>query len=98
MPNGRPGDHHLTDITVHKILTYSRRADSLVRKLNKLVSPTILWKFLYLLHREGDVIRVQGLENQISIREFESILAELLNSAKALDKKFKTAEQEIKKR
>jgi len=27
MPNGRPGDHPLTDITVHKTLTYSRKAD-----------------------------------------------------------------------
>jgi len=98
MPNGRPGDHPLTDITVHKILTYSRRADSLVRRLHKVVSPDILWKFLYLLQREGDVIRVQGSEKRISIREFEDILAGLLDSAEALAKAFKSAEQEIKKR
>lgn len=96
MPNGRPGDHPLTDITVHKILTYSRRADSLVRKLHKVVSPTILWKFLYLLQREGDVIRVDGTEKRISIREFEDILADLLDSAEALAIEFKSAEQAVK--
>jgi len=98
MPNGRPGDHPLTDITVHKILTYSRRADSLVRKLHKVVSPAILWKFLYLLQREGDVIRVDGSEKRMSIREFEDILADLLDSAEALAKQFKSAEQAIKKK
>jgi len=98
MPNGRPGDHPLTDIAVHKILTYSRRADSLVRKLHKVVSPAILWKFLYLLQREGDVIRVDGSEKRMSIREFEDILADLLDSAEALAKQFKSAEQEIKRR
>lgn len=98
MPNGRPGDHPLTDITVHKIKTYSRRADSLVRKLHKIVSPTILWELLYLLCREGNMIRVEGSEKSILIREFEDILADLLDSAEALAEKFMSAQQKIKKR
>jgi len=62
------------------------------------VSPAILWKFLYLLQREGNVIRVDGTEERISIREFEDILTGLLNSAEALARQFKSAEQAIKKR
>jgi len=96
MPNGRPGDHPLTDITVHKIHTYSRRADSLVRKLHKVVSPAILWDFLYLLTREGKMIHIEGTENRISIREFETILAKLLESAEALAEEFKSIEKKMK--
>jgi hypothetical protein len=97
MPNGRPHDHPLTDITVHKIRTYSPRVDSLVRKIHKVVSP-ILWDFLYLLEREGDMIRVGGSKKQIPIQEFEDMLAELLESAEILAEKFKAAKKEIKKK
>ncbi|MCJ7773860.1 MAG: hypothetical protein MUP22_12100 [Desulfobacterales bacterium] len=82
VPDGRPGDHPLTDITTHKIRTYSRRADSLVRKLSKVVSSSIMWSFLYLLVREKNDIRVQGTEKRIPIREFEDLLANLLESTK----------------
>ena len=97
MPNGRPGDHPLTDITNHKILTYSRRADSLVRKLHKVVSPAILWNFIYLLQREGNMVRIDGTKKKMAIGEFENILVELLESAEALAKQFKAAEKEFKK-
>ena len=33
MPNGKPGDHPITDILVHKRRVYSERADSLVREI-----------------------------------------------------------------
>lgn len=33
MPNGKPGDHPLTDITVHGLRVYSRKADGLVREI-----------------------------------------------------------------
>src|SRR2546422_378077 len=36
MPNGRPGDHPLTDICVHKIEVYGRDADELIRKIGDL--------------------------------------------------------------
>jgi len=51
---------------------------------------------VYLLQGEGDVIRVAGSEKRMSIREFEDILADLPDSAEALAKQFKSAEQEIK--
>ena len=33
MPNGKIGDHPLTDILVHGRLVYSDKADSLIRKI-----------------------------------------------------------------
>ena len=37
MPNGRPGDHPLTDILHHKIETFSPTADDLIRQIAQLV-------------------------------------------------------------
>ena len=42
------------------------------------------------------MIRVDGTEKRISIREFEDILADLLDSAEALAIEFKSAEQAVK--
>jgi hypothetical protein len=36
MPNGKPGDHPLTDILVHKIEVFSPRADALIREIVEL--------------------------------------------------------------
>ncbi|MFQ5850879.1 MAG: hypothetical protein ACE5JU_09860 [Candidatus Binatia bacterium] len=36
MPNGKPGDHPLTDIVGHGLEVYSPLADSLVREIVKL--------------------------------------------------------------
>ena len=36
MPNGKPGDHPLTDILVHKRRTFSGEIDSLIRKIVEL--------------------------------------------------------------
>jgi hypothetical protein len=33
MPNGRPGDHDLTDILVHGFEIYGTEADDLIRKI-----------------------------------------------------------------
>ena len=37
MGNGRPGDHPLTDILNHRILTFSERADEMIRQIADLV-------------------------------------------------------------
>jgi hypothetical protein len=95
MPNEKPGDHPLTDITIHKIRTFSSRADSLVQKLNAIVSQGLLWSFLYGLYRGDKSIRVAGSEKRISIRDFEAILASLLGSAERVAKIFKKAKQKI---
>jgi hypothetical protein len=39
MPNGKPGDHPLTDILVHKLKVYGREADDLIRKDCRAVQP-----------------------------------------------------------
>jgi hypothetical protein len=38
MPNGKPGDHPLTDILVHKLRVYGGEADELIRKIAELCS------------------------------------------------------------
>jgi len=38
MPNGKPGDHPLTDILAHKIQVYGQEADDLIRKIADLCS------------------------------------------------------------
>ena len=38
MPNGKPGDHPLTDILVHKLKVYGDEPDDLIRKIAELCS------------------------------------------------------------
>jgi len=38
MPNGKPGDHPVTDILVHKVTVYGDEADDLIRKIAELSS------------------------------------------------------------
>jgi hypothetical protein len=38
MPNGKPGDHPLTDISVHRLKVYGPEADDLIRKVAELCS------------------------------------------------------------
>ncbi|HUA65372.1 MAG TPA: hypothetical protein VME24_05960 [Alphaproteobacteria bacterium] len=36
MANGKPGDHPLTDILIHKLEVYGAEADELIRKIDSL--------------------------------------------------------------
>jgi len=36
MPNGKPGDHPLTDILVHNLKVYGQEGDDLIRKIAEL--------------------------------------------------------------
>ena len=38
MPNGKPGDHPLTDIFKHRIEAYGAEADDLIRRIGDLSS------------------------------------------------------------
>jgi hypothetical protein len=38
MPNGKPGDHPLTDILAHRMHVYGDEADDLIRKIADLCS------------------------------------------------------------
>lgn len=88
MPNGRPGDHPITDIVIHHIETYSKRADDFIRDLDIVLSKKFLWDFLYYFDREGDVIKVMGSKRKIPILEFEEMLEDLykkISSSKSED-------------
>src|SRR5205823_4133330 len=36
MPNGKPGDHPITDIVIHGLAVYSPKADALIREIVQL--------------------------------------------------------------
>jgi hypothetical protein len=38
MPNGKPGDHPLTDVLTNNVEVYGREADELIRKISGLCS------------------------------------------------------------
>jgi len=38
MPNGKPGDHPLTDILIHNLKVYGQEGDDLIRKIAELCS------------------------------------------------------------
>ena len=84
MPNGRPGDHPLTDIVTHHIETYSKRADDIVRDLAVILSNKFLWQFLYYFHREGDIITVMGSKRRMPIPGFEDLLEEVYKKISSL--------------
>lgn len=78
MPNGRPGDHPLTDITVHGTLTYSRKADGAIRRIEKRFPGTGLWDLLYLLYRGGRKLRREEADGAMPMAEFEAILQDIV--------------------
>jgi hypothetical protein len=45
MPNGKPGDHPLTDILVFKIETYGPEADEAIRNVSELSSRRELYEW-----------------------------------------------------
>lgn len=107
MPNGRPGDHPLTDITVHKTLTYSRKADALIRRIDKQFPAAGLWDLLYLLYREGKSLKREEADGEIPMAEFEAMLGEILETIqeagetiakKDVQKLLKEKHKEIEKR
>ena len=74
--NGKPGDHPLTDILVHKLDVYGPEADGLIRKMAELCSERELDEWW---QRE---IGWQPTELQILISKVRSRLDELLHRAK----------------
>ena len=42
MPNGKPGDHPLTDV-LHGMTGYSKEADALIREISRLLPPGRIW-------------------------------------------------------
>jgi hypothetical protein len=56
--NGRPGDHPLTDILVHKLQVYGPEADNLIRQLHSSAADEN-WT-------RGGSVRSGGLQNALS--------------------------------
>ena len=66
MPNGKPGDHPLTDIVVHGRRVYSARADSLVRRIVELGGRDEIEEMLFLEYNEMDRPDVARLERVLA--------------------------------
>lgn len=45
MPNGKPGDHPLTDILLHGIESYGKEADEAIRNVSELSSRRELYEW-----------------------------------------------------
>ena len=81
MPNGKPGDHPLTDILIHGKRVYSDTADDLVREIVKLSSRAErdqLANLLFLEYNDFGSPDVADLE-----RRLKEMHAELVSRAKA---------------
>jgi hypothetical protein len=64
MPNGKPGDHPLTDIVVHRLRVYSPAIDRLVRDIVDLggrdeIADLLLLEFNHLDH--PDLARLEAI-------------------------------------
>ena len=68
MPNGKPGDHPITDITVHKARVYSELADTLIGKIIGLGGEREIENLLlvdYSPYASPDVRRLEQILNEI---------------------------------
>ena len=71
MPNGKPGDHPLTDIVVHGLRVYSEVADSLVRQIVELGGRDEIENMLFLEYNvweRPDVPRLERVLTEIHER------------------------------
>lgn len=82
MPNGKPGDHPVTDVLVHGREAISPRTTELIRSLSVIGGRDALRRFeLDLLALDGDV--VQGIADPFAIAAMESRLAAELERLRA---------------
>jgi hypothetical protein len=66
MPNGKPGDHPITDILVHHRRVYSERADALVREIAALGGEREIADMLYAEYNEYSKPDVPKLERVLT--------------------------------
>lgn len=92
MPNGKPGDHPLTDICVHGRRTFSEEADHLVREIVSLVPDADWWSFLYCFYEQTGQIRVAGTKTAIESSEFADFLQQLKQSILDLQRRYQGEE------
>ena len=66
MPNGKPGDHPITDILVHHRRVYSETADALVREIADLGGEREIADMLYTEYNEYSKPDVPKLERVLT--------------------------------
>jgi hypothetical protein len=66
MPNGKPGDHPITDILVHHRRVYSETADALVREIAALGGENEIAEMLYAEYNEYSRPDVPKLERVLT--------------------------------
>jgi hypothetical protein len=66
MPNGKPGDHPITDILVHHRRVYSETADALVREIADLGGEREIADMLYTEYNEYSKPDVPKLERLLT--------------------------------
>jgi len=76
MPNGKPGDHPYTDITIHGRDVYSKRAAALVREIASLVDEKTRRQLADLLYSEYN----EFLKPDVA--KLERVLTEMRDNAK----------------
>ena len=75
MPNGKPGDHPLTDIFIHKLEVYGKEADELIRKIGELCSRRQLDEWWEKEIRWSD-------DHELVLQKAQAPYQELLNQAR----------------
>ena len=68
MPNGKVGDHPLSDILIHGCRVYSKRADSLIRKIVNLGGRDRIAKMLMVEFNDlmdPDIPRLEHVQSDI---------------------------------
>ena len=73
MPNGKPGDHPITDIIIHKKSVYSKKIDKLIRDIVEFGGRSEIEEIL--------ITRYNNLDNP-NLRELEWVLTRILNRLK----------------
>jgi hypothetical protein len=71
MPNGKPGDHPITDILIHHRRVYSERADALVREIASLGGEDEIANMLlteYNAYARSDVPKLERVLTEIRDR------------------------------
>ena len=66
MPNGKPGDHPITDILVHHRRVYSETADALVREIAGLGGEDEIANMLFMDYNEYSKPDVPKLERVLT--------------------------------
>lgn len=77
MPNGKPGDHPLTDIVVYELEVFGPRADALIREIVGLGGEAELERRFDLLDLDPSFAHLRESDAHVDLRELEVRLGEL---------------------